>query len=128
MLDEKGRCRVEKVNVAQKLNLFADYWNPKIVADLNDSYIKLVKLKGEFVWHHHDNEDELFLVMKGRLVMKLRDREIEIGPGEFLVVPKGVEHLPVAHEETHVVLIEPKTTLNTGSVVDDKTVANLSWI
>src|SRR2546430_11083364 len=104
---------MESVNLAQKFALFDDYWSPKIAADLNDAYVKLVKLKGEFVWHHHDSEDELFLVVKGRLLLRLRDREVWVNEGEFAIVPKGVEHLPVARDEVHVVLIEPKSTLNT---------------
>src|ERR1700749_4333577 len=94
---EEGRMR--KVNLAEKFALFADYWNPKIVGDLNDSHIKVAKLKGEFVWHHHEHEDELFLVIKGRLLIKLRNDEITLGPGEFVVIPRGVDHLPVAEEE-----------------------------
>jgi mannose-6-phosphate isomerase-like protein (cupin superfamily) len=119
---------VEKVNVAQKFDLFSDYWSPKIAAELNDSYVKLAKFKGEFVWHHHENEDELFFVTKGQLQIKLRDGEVRIGAGEFVVVPRGVEHMPVAEEEVHVILIEPKTTLNTGNVVGEKTVARLEKI
>jgi mannose-6-phosphate isomerase-like protein (cupin superfamily) len=119
---------VEKVNVAQKFDLFSDYWSPKIAAELNDSYIKLAKFKGEFVWHHHENEDELFLVTKGQLLIKLRDCEVRIGPGEFVVIPRGVEHMPVAEDEVHVILIEPKTTLNTGNVVGEKTVEHLEKV
>lgn len=119
---------MEKVNVAQKFDLFSDYWSPKIAAELNDSYVKLAKFKGEFVWHHHENEDELFFVTKGQLQIKLRDGEVRIGAGEFVVVPRGVEHMPVAEEEVHVILIEPKTTLNTGNVVGEKTVARLEKI
>jgi mannose-6-phosphate isomerase-like protein (cupin superfamily) len=119
---------VEKVNVAQKFDLFSDYWSPKIAAELNDSYVKLAKFKGEFVWHHHENEDELFFVTKGQLQIKLRDGEVRIGAGEFVVIPRGVEHMPVAEEEVHVILIEPKTTLNTGNVVGEKTVARLEKI
>jgi len=115
---------VDKINVAEKFDLFSDYWSPKIAAELNDSYIKLAKFKGEFVWHRHEKEDELFFVMKGHLVIKLRDGEVRIGPGEFVVVPRGVDHLPVAEEEVHVVLIEPKATLNTGTVISDRTVAD----
>ena len=95
---------------------------------MNDSYIKLAKLKGVFVWHHHEKEDELFFVMKGRLLIRLRDGEVRIRPGEFVVIPRGVDHLPIAEEEVHVILIEPKTTLNTGDVVSDKTVAHLGKI
>ena len=119
---------MEKVNLAHKLSLFHDYWSPKIVGDLNDSQVKLVKLKGEFVWHHHDNEDELFLVLKGRLLIKFRDRDLWLDEGEMVIIPKGVEHLPVAAEEVHVMLIEPKGTLNTGNVQGEKTVANLERI
>ena len=116
---------MEIVNVAQKFNLFQDYWRPKIIGELNDAYIKAVKLKGEFIWHHHEAEDELFLVVKGRLLIKLRDRDLCLNEGEFVVIPKGVEHLPIAEEETHVLLLEPKSTLNTGNVQNDHTVAEL---
>ena len=118
----------EKVNLTEKFSLFSDYCKPRIVGEVNDSHIKVVKLKGEFIWHHHDNEDELFLVVKGKLLMRLRDREVSINPGEFFIVPKGVEHCPVAEEETHIVLIEPKTTLNTGNVRNEKTVEVLGRI
>ena len=117
---------MEKIVLAQKFNLFAEHWSPKIVAELNDSYIKLAKLKGEFVWHHHDEEDELFFIVKGTLVIKFRDKEVLLKEGECIVIPKGVEHLPVADEEVHVMLIEPKTTLNTGNVVNERTVETLS--
>ncbi len=116
---------MEIVNVAQKFGLFQDYWHPKVVGELNDAYIKAVKLKGEFIWHHHEAEDELFLVVKGRLLIKLRDRDLWLNEGEFVVIPKGVEHLPIAEEEAHVLLLEPKSTLNTGNVQDDRTVAEL---
>ena len=119
---------MEKVNIAQKFALFSDYWSPKIAGELNDSYIKLAKFKGEFVWHRHENEDELFLVTMGQLLIKLRDGEVRIGPGEFVVIPRGVEHLPVAEDEVHVILIEPKATLNTGNVVDEKTVKHLEKV
>jgi mannose-6-phosphate isomerase-like protein (cupin superfamily) len=119
---------MDKVNLAQKFSLFQDYWSPKIVGELNDSYVKLVKLKGEFIWHHHETEDELFLVVKGNLLIKLRDRDILLEEGEFVVIPKGVEHLPIAEEEAHVLLLEPKTTLNTGNVYGEKTVENVEWI
>jgi mannose-6-phosphate isomerase-like protein (cupin superfamily) len=114
---------IEKVNLADKLSLFSDYWSPKIVGELNDSHVKLVKLKGEFIWHHHDDEDELFLVVKGKLVIRLRDRDIELERGEFVIIPRGVEHLPVAEEEVQILLLEPKTTLNTGNIKDKRTVA-----
>ena len=119
---------LEKVEVAEKFALFDESWSPKIVAELNDAYVKVVRLEGEFVWHHHDDEDELFWVVSGRLRMELRDGEVVIEPGQFLVVPKGVEHRPVAEGETHVVLIEPKTTLNTGNVRNERTVDELDRI
>jgi len=119
---------MEKVNLAHKLSLFQDCWSPKIVGELNDSYVKLVKLKGEFVWHHHDAEDELFLVVKGRLLIRLRDGDVWLEEGEFVIIPRGVEHLPVAEEEAHVLLLEPKSTLNTGNVQDERTVADLERI
>ena len=112
---------MEKVNLAEKLSLFNDYYNPRIVGELNNQHVKLVKLKGEFVWHKHDVEDELFLVIKGTLKMELRDKTILINEGEFLVVPHGVEHKPVAVEETHILLFEPATTLNTGDVENEMT-------
>ena len=113
---------LQKVDLAGKLAGFDERWSPKIVAELNDTHVKVVKLEGEFVWHHHDDEDELFLVLSGRLRMELRDGEVILEPGELLVVPKGVEHRPVAEGETHVVLVEPKTTLNTGNVRSEQTV------
>lgn len=119
---------MEVVNVAKKFDRFSDYWSPKIVTELNESYIKLAKLKGEFVWHHHEQEDEMFFVMKGRLLIKLRDGEVRIGPGEFVVIPRGVDHLPVAEDEVHLILIEPKTTSNTGNVRNEKTVGVLEKI
>ncbi|HTV60145.1 MAG TPA: cupin domain-containing protein [Verrucomicrobiae bacterium] len=119
---------METVNLQQKFAQVNDYWNPRIIGELNDAYVKIVKVKGEFVWHHHDHEDEMFLVVKGRLRIRFRDRECEINPGEFLVVPRGVEHLPVAEEEVHIVLLEPKTTLNTGNVRNERTVAELERI
>lgn len=108
---------MEKVKLTEKLKLFDEYWSPKIIGDLNDAHIKLAKFKGEFVWHQHDNEDELFFVIKGNLLIKLRDRDIYLKKGEFVIIPKGVEHCPIAEEEVHVMLIEPKTTLNTGNAV-----------
>jgi mannose-6-phosphate isomerase-like protein (cupin superfamily) len=119
---------MEKVNLADKFSLFHDYWHPRIAGELNDSHIKLVKLRGEFVWHRHEAEDELFLVVKGKLLIKLQDRDIWLDEGEFVVIPRGVEHLPVAEQEVHVLLLEQKSTLNTGSVQNDKTVADLEWI
>ena len=119
---------MEKVILAQKFSLFQEYWSPKIAGELNDSYVKIVKLKGEFVWHHHETEDELFLVVKGRLLIKLRDRDIFLEEGEFVIIPRGVEHLPIAEEEAHVLLLEPKTTLNTGNIENERTVADLEHI
>ncbi len=118
---------MEKVNLANKFGLFQEYWSPKIAGELNDSYLKLAKLKGEFVWHHHEAEDELFLVVKGRLVIKLRDRDISLDEGEFVIIPRGVEHCPVAEEEVHVLLLEPKSTVNTGNVENERTVGE-QWI
>ncbi len=123
-----GYPNVEKVNLAQKFTLFNEYWVPYIVGELNDSYVKVDKLKGEFVWHKHESEDELFLVKKGRLLIKLRDKDVWLDEGEFLIIPKGVEHKPIADEEVHVVLIEPKSTLNTGDVKNEKTLAQLKRI
>ena len=119
---------IEKVNLAQKFGLFDEYWSPRIAGEINDSHVKLVKLKGEFVWHHHDNEDELFLVVKGHLTIRLCDQDIELDEGEFVIIPKGVEHLPIAAEEAHVILLEPKSTLNTGNVQSERTVAELKSV
>ena len=116
---------LDKVNLAAAFARFSDHWSPKIAGEINDSHVKLVKLKGEFVWHHHEHEDELFLVVKGRLLMRFRDRDVWLEPGEFIIVPKGVEHLPVAPDECEVLLLEPKTTLNTGNVVNERTVSEL---
>jgi mannose-6-phosphate isomerase-like protein (cupin superfamily) len=118
----------EKVSLSQKFSLFSDHWSPKIAGELNDSYVKLVKFQGEFVWHHHQNEDELFLVVKGRMLMRFRDRDVWVNEGEFIIVPHGVEHMPVAPEEVQVVLLEPKSTLNTGNVENERTVAELEKI
>jgi mannose-6-phosphate isomerase-like protein (cupin superfamily) len=123
-----NEAQIEKVNLAEKLARFSDTWSPKIVGEINDAYVKLVKLKGEFVWHHHTDEDEMFLVIKGRLLMRLRDRDLHLGEGEFVIIPRGVEHLPIAEDECHVLLLEPKTTLNTGNVNSDRTVADLERI
>jgi mannose-6-phosphate isomerase-like protein (cupin superfamily) len=119
---------VEKVNLSEKLASFRDHWKPKIVGELNGQQVKLVKFTGEFVWHHHEHEDELFLVVKGRFRMELRDRHVWLEEGEFLVVPRGVEHRPVAEEEAHVLLFEPASTLNTGNVRNERTVAELERI
>jgi mannose-6-phosphate isomerase-like protein (cupin superfamily) len=118
---------IEPVDLNAKFALFSEHWHPKIVGELNDSYVKLAKLQGEFVWHRHENEDELFLVVLGNLTIKLRDRDLSIGPGQFVIIPRGVEHLPVAAEEVHVVLLEPRSTVNTGSAAGDRTVIP-EWI
>ena len=112
---------MEVVNLNDKFKLFDEHWRPKIAGEVNDAYVKLVKFKGEFLWHKHEAEDELFLVVKGNLTIKLRDRELQLAEGEFAVIPRGVEHMPVAEEEVHVVLLEPKTTLNTGDRQTDRT-------
>lgn len=122
------RPQIEKVNLQQKFALFDDYWSPRIAGEINDSHVKLVKLKGEFVWHHHQDEDELFLVVKGNLRIELREGEIRLEEGEFVVIPRGVEHRPVADEEAHVLLLEPQSTLNTGNVTSERTVARLERI
>jgi mannose-6-phosphate isomerase-like protein (cupin superfamily) len=123
---------MEVVNVQQKLAKISDYYSPKIVGELNDSYVKLAKLQGEFVWHHHDAEDELFFVVKGALRMGIREngseREETIRPGEFIIIPRGVEHRPAADEEVHLMLLEPKTTLNTGNVRSERTREELERI
>ncbi len=119
---------VKKVNIKEKFDSFDEHWRPKIIGELNDSQVKAVKLQGEFVWHHHENEDELFLVVKGSLLIKLRDGEIKLEEGEFVIIPRGVEHLPIALEEAHVLLLEPKTTLNTGNLRNERTVDDVKFI
>ena len=118
---------IQTVNIAQKFRLFQEYWSPRIVGELNDFYVKLAKLKGEFVRHHHEAEDELFLVVKGRLLIKLHDRDLWLNEGEFVIIPKGIDHLPIAEEEAHVLLIEPKSTINTGNVQNERTIGD-QWI
>ena len=118
---------IETIDLAEKFNLFSDAWHPRIVGELNDSYVKLVRLKGEFVWHQHEREDELFLVIQGTLVIKLRDRDLTISQGQFVIIPRGVEHLPVADQEVLAVLLEPKATRNTGDVSNERTV-EAEWI
>ena len=130
---------MNKINLHEKLSLIKDYWNPRILAELNGQYVKLVKFKGPFTWHHHETEDEMFLVVKGRFRMEFRvpgddssdpgkQRDVWLEEGEFIVVPRGVEHRPVAEEEAEVLLFEPATTLNTGNVRDDFTVSKLDWL
>ncbi len=119
---------MEKVYLTEKLSLFNDHYNPRIVGELNGQHVKLVKLKGEFVWHKHEVEDELFMVLKGTLRMDYRDRSVEINEGEFIIVPHGVEHKPSASEEVHILLFEPATTLNTGDVENEMTKSTLEKI
>lgn len=119
---------MEKVNIQQKLSLFTDHWNPRIAGELNGQHVKLVKFQGEFVWHKHDHEDELFLVINGNFKMEFRDKTVQLNEGEFLIVPKGVEHRPVAENEVSVMLFEPATTLNTGDAQSDLTKRNLDKI
>jgi len=118
---------VEVIDLGEKFGMFSEYWHPRIVGELNDSYVKLAKFKGEFVWHQHENEDELFLVIAGTLVIKLRDRDLTLRPGQLVIIPKGVEHMPVAADEVHAVLLEPKTTVNTGNVESERTV-QAEWL
>jgi mannose-6-phosphate isomerase-like protein (cupin superfamily) len=119
---------MEKVNLTEKLSLFSEHYSPRIVGELNNQHVKLVKFKGPFVWHHHDHEDELFYVVKGKFDMEFRDKTVTINEGEFIVVPRGIEHRPNAQEEVHVLLFEPATTLNTGNTINEKTVVNLHRI
>lgn len=119
---------MDKVNLREKFGLFEEFWTPKIVAELNGQYVKLAKTKGEFVWHKHDDEDEFFLVVKGRLTIKLRNRDIQLDPGEFFIVPRGIEHKPVSEQEAHVLVFEPKNTRHTGDVDSDMTVKKFDWI
>ena len=119
---------MEKVNLQEKFSLFIEHWTPKVVGALNGQEVKLVKFEGEFVWHKHDQEDELFFVVKGSFTMELRDRNIELNEGEFFIVLRGVEHRPVAEKEVWVMLFEPATTLNTGNVIDEKTRVELEKI
>jgi len=116
------------VNLADKFSKIHDYWNPRVLGELNDFAVKAVKIRGEFVWHHHDVEDELFLVVKGTLRMRFRDHESIVHEGEFLIVPHGTEHQPVADEEVHLLLLEPKSTLNTGNIINERTVRELEHI
>ena len=119
---------MQKVVLADKLAQFDERWSPRVVGELNGQHVKLVKLEGEFVWHHHEDEDELFLVLEGDLTIELRDGATHLAPGEFAIVPRGVEHKPVAHGEVHVLVFEPASTLNTGNVVNERTVETLERI
>jgi mannose-6-phosphate isomerase-like protein (cupin superfamily) len=119
---------MEKINLNEKFSQFSDYWNPRILGELNGQLVKAAKLKGEFIWHHHEQEDELFLVTKGKLKMEFRDKTVELNPGEMIIVPRGIEHRPVAEEEVELLLFEPASTLNTGNVENDRTVKELRKI
>jgi mannose-6-phosphate isomerase-like protein (cupin superfamily) len=119
---------IDKVNIAEKLQLFSDHWNPRVAGELNGQHVKLVKFQGEFVWHKHDSEDELFLVIRGSFDMELRDKVVRLGPGEFIIIPKGVEHRPVAAEEVEIMLFEPAGTLNTGDQETELTKHELNKI
>lgn len=119
---------MQKVNLSEKFNLFKEHWSPKIVGELNGQHVKIAKLQGEFVWHKHNDEDELFFVIKGQLIIAFRDREEVLNPGEFIIVPRGVEHKPFAYEEVEVMLFEPKSTVNTGTTGGDLTQQNLDVI
>ena len=119
---------MDKVDLSEKLALFADHWTPKVVGDLNGQQVKLAKLKGDFIWHHHEHEDELFLVLHGCLAMHLRDRVIELEVGQFLIVPRGVEHKPVAQDEVHVLLFEPQAIVNTGNIHETRTLEKLDHL
>lgn len=119
---------MKKINISEKFELIDDHWTPKIIAELNGQYVKLAKVQGEMVWHSHAEEDEMFLVFKGKLTLKFRDGEVELSEGEMYVVPRGVEHLPIAEEETWLMLFEPKSTAHTGTVVSEMTVTEQQWI
>jgi mannose-6-phosphate isomerase-like protein (cupin superfamily) len=119
---------MEKINLEQKLSLFSEHWSPKIVGELNGQQVKLVKLKGEFVWHKHDHEDELFFVIKGNLKIEFRDKTVSLKENEFIIVPRGVEHKPVSDEEVSIMLFEPASTLNTGDIQNELTKKDLNWI
>lgn len=112
---------MEKINLNQKLSLFSDYWNPRIVGELNGQHVKLAKIKGEFIWHSHEHEDELFYVVKGILKIEFRDKSVELKQGDMIIVPKGVEHKPSADEEAHVMMFEPASTINTGNIENERT-------
>jgi mannose-6-phosphate isomerase-like protein (cupin superfamily) len=124
--DKRGeRGKMEKVNLDKKFSLFDEYWSPKVVGELNGQFVKIAKLKGEFIWHQHESEDEFFMVIRGQLTIRLREGDVVLEEGEFFIVPRGVEHLPVAKEEAYVLMFEPITTLNTGNVRNERTKENL---
>jgi mannose-6-phosphate isomerase-like protein (cupin superfamily) len=118
----------KKINLDDKFGRFHDHWHPRIAAELNGQHVKLAKLEGDFIWHQHEDEDELFLVVRGRLRLEFRDGAVELEPGEMLVVPRGVEHRPVAEEEVHVVVFEPVGTVNTGNTDNERTLRELDWV
>ena len=119
---------MDLVDIEEKLTHINEFWSPKIIGELNGQLIKIAKLKGEFLWHHHENEDEMFMVIKGNLIIKLKDKDIDLKEGQFFIIQKGVEHMPVANEECHVMLFEPKSVLNTGNVVNKKTITHIEKI
>jgi mannose-6-phosphate isomerase-like protein (cupin superfamily) len=119
---------MEKVNLARKFALLSELWSPKLVGELNGQHVKIARIQGEFVWHHHEAEDELFFVIEGQMTIKLPDTDVHLEKGELLIVPRGVEHKPVAEEETHILLFEPAGTLNTGNVRDERTVHEIEQI
>ncbi|WP_017733880.1 cupin domain-containing protein [Nafulsella turpanensis] len=119
---------IDKVNISEKFGRFSDHWHPRIVGELNGQQVKLAKLKGEFIWHSHEQEDEMFLIIKGTLKMELRDKVVEIKEGEFIVIPRGVEHRPIAEEEVQVMLFEPASTLHTGNVTSELTRNKQEWL
>jgi mannose-6-phosphate isomerase-like protein (cupin superfamily) len=123
--EEDPAVKRRAVNLKEKLSLIPDFWHPRLVGELNGQHVKLAKVKGEFIWHHHQNEDELFLVLEGELRLEFRDGDVTLGPGEMHIVPSGVEHRPVAEKETHILLFEPASTLNTGNVQDERTVRTM---
>ena len=125
MVGQVAKTMVKKINIDQKLSLFNDHWNPRIIGELNKQHVKLAKIKGEFIWHKHDHEDEMFLVLKGTLKIEFRDRTETIRENEIIIVPKGVEHRPIAEEEVSIMLFEPATTINTGDLDNERTRKNL---
>ena len=128
MVGQVAKTMVKKINIDQKLSLFNDHWNPRIIGELNKQHVKLAKIKGEFIWHKHDHEDEMFLVLKGTLKIEFRDRTETIQENEIIIVPKGVEHKPIAEEEVSIMLFEPATTINTGALENERTRKNLESI
>lgn len=126
--DSVSLAMIQKINLAQKFIEFGDHWSPKVIGKVNSCAVKLVKIQGEFVWHHHEHEDEMFMVVKGEFTMKLRDGDISLKAGECIIIPAGVEHMPVAEKEVEVLLFEPDTTLNTGNITNEKTVEVLEHL